>query len=315
MKKILVLGKSGQLGQEVTAVFSDKEKYEVIAPDEKDADITIPWKIKDLIVNAHPDVIVNCAAFTNVDKCETDLVLAEAVNSLGPEYIAKAALETNSFFIHISTDYVYNGETGFKKVTYKLNGIDEKPLNNYGKTKLRGEEFIAQQMDDYAKYNYVILRTSGLYGKYGNNFLKKIEGKTDDRSAAGAVSVSLVADQWYCPTSALQLAKQIKIWADFSKEDREFIINRKGNVLNANNIGFTSPYLFVSTYLILNDRGYQLEYLDPISFDKYFNALHPETARRPKSVILKNDLAEFGAELCPFTTIEEALHEYVMVCK
>ena len=280
-KKILVLGKAGQLGQEVTAIFSDKEKYEVIAPDEKEADITSPWKIKNIIENAKPAVVVNCAAFTNVDECEKNLLIAQAVNTLGPDYIAEA-------------------------------GLDEKPLNNYGLTKLRGEELIGDRLNEEHKYDYFILRTSGLYGKYGNNFLKKIEKKTDDRTELGAVSVNLVADQWYCPTSAFQLAKQIKILADLSKEDRECIINREGNVLNANNLGFTSPYLFVSTYLILNNRGYQLEYLDPVSFDKYFNTLHPETARRPKSVILKNELAEkYGNELNAFTTIEEALEEYV----
>ena len=311
-KKILVLGKAGQLGQEVTAIFSDKEKYEVIAPDEKEADITSPWKIKSIIENAKPAVVVNCAAFTNVDECEKNLLIAQAVNTLGPDYIAEAVSSINALFIHISTDYVYSGETGFEKVTYKLNGLDEKPLNNYGLTKLRGEELIRDRLNEEHKYDYFILRTSGLYGKYGNNFLKKIEKKTDDRTELGAVSVNLVADQWYCPTSAFQLAKQIKILADLSKEDREYIINREGNVLNANNLGFTSPYLFVSTYLILNNRGYQLEYLDPVSFDKYFNTLHPETARRPKSVILKNELAEkYGNELNAFTTIEEALEEYV----
>lgn len=311
-KKILVLGKAGQLGQEVTAIFSDKEKYEVIAPDEKDADVSSPWKIKDVIKKAEPDVIVNCAAFTNVDKCESEVLLADAINSLSPGYIAEAAMNTKSFLIHVSTDYVYNGETEFEKVTYKLNGLDERPLNVYGRTKLDGEKNIQKILNEDFPYNYVILRTSGLYGKYGNNFLKKIEEKTDDRSKTGAVSVNLVADQWYCPTSAFQLAKQIKIWADFSKEDREYVINREGSVLNANNIGFISPYLFVSTYFILHNRGYQLEYLDPVSFDKYFNTLHPETARRPKSVILKNELAEkYGNELNAFTTIEEALEEYV----
>ena len=311
-KNILVLGANGQLGKEVTAIFSDKEKYKMIAPNEKDADVSSPWKIKDVIKKVEPDVIVNCAAFTNVDKCESEVLLANAINSLGPGYIAEAAMNTKSFLIHVSTDYVYNGETEFGKVTHKLNGLDERPLNAYGKTKLDGEKNIQKILSEDFLYNYVILRTSGLYGKYGNNFLRKIEEKTDDRTETGAVSVNLIADQWYCPTSAFQLARQIKIWADLSKEDREYVINREGNVLNANNIGFISPYLFISTYLILNNRDYQLEYLDPISFNKYFNTLHPETARRPKSVILKNELAEkYGSDLNAFTTIEEALEEYV----
>lgn len=310
-KKILVLGKSGQLGQEVLQVFSDKEKYDICAPSETDADVTDYVKLKKIVDEFNPEVIVNSAAYTNVDSCQTNRSLAELVNSVGAQNAAAAARRSKAFLVHVSTDYVYNGNTEFKKVSHKTNASEEQPLNDYGLTKLFGENRIEEQMKEEAPYDYVILRTSGLYGKYGNNFLKKIEKITDDRQEPGAVSVKLITDQWYCPTSALQLARQIKIFADLSKEDREYVFNREGNVLNANNLGFTSPYLFLNAYLCLNNRQYQLEYLDPISYDEYFD-LHPDTAKRPKSVILKNELAEkYGKELNAFTTIEEALEEYV----
>lgn len=305
-KKILVLGKSGQLGQEVQRVFSDEEKYEVLAPSEADADISDCGKLEKIAGEFNPEVIVNCAAYTNVDACQKNVDIAETVNSVGPLNAAKAALRSKAFLIHISTDYVYNGKTEFKKISHKTDASEEQPLNVYGMTKLFGENRIKAAMMEEAPYDYTILRTSGLYGKHGNNFLTKMKKLL----LADKCSLEMICDQWYCPTSALQLARQIKIFADLSKEDREYLFNREGNILNANNLGFTSPYLFLSEYLALDGHSELLNLVSQTTFDKYF--LSKETAMRPKSVVLKNELAEkYGNELNAFATIDEALEEYV----
>ena len=307
-KKILVLGKSGQLGQEVIRIFSDG-KYDVCAPDEKEADVSVFQKLEKVVSDFNPDVIINCAAYTNVDACENESGLASLVNTFGTENCAKVALRSNAFLIHISTDYVYDGKTRFQKVSHKTNFRNEQPLNVYGITKLYGEGLIHDAMSEIAPYNYVILRTSGLYGRFGNNFLSRMK-KMIMENLNNDTMFRLVSDQWYCPTSALQLARQIKIWVDLSEEDRTYIMNRDGNVFNANNLGFTSPYLFFSQYCVFADYYGFFEHIKPIRFSDYFNGR--KTANRPKSVVLKNELAEkYGKELNAFTTIEEALEEYV----
>lgn len=308
-KKILVLGANGQLGKEVVRIFSDTSKYDVCAPEEKNANVTFLPVLQKIAKNFSPDVIVNCAACTNVDKCETDTLTAKDVNGFGAHNCAEIALQTGAFLIHVSTDYVYDGTTGFKKVSHKTDFKNEKPLNYYGMSKHYGEMLISEFLKEDSAYNFVILRTSGLYGRYGNNFLSKMK-KAIYESLSTSKTFRLITDQTYCPTSALQLARQIKIWADLSKEDREYVINREGNVLNANNIGFTSPYLFFSQYCILADYFGFLSHVSPITFSDYFCGR--DTARRPKSVILKNELAEkYGSDLNAMTTIEEALEEYV----
>lgn len=305
-KKILVLGKSGQLGQEVQQVFSDKEKYDMCAPSETDADVTDLVKLNKIADEFHPEVIVNCAAYTNVDACQKNTHLAGLVNSVGAGNAAKAALRSKAFLIHISTDYIYNGKTELKKVTHKSNAADEQPLNVYGLTKLFGENNIESTLKEEAPYDYAILRTSGLYGKYGNNFLNKMK----KLFLTDLLPLEMICDQWYCPTSALQLARQIKIFADLSKEDREYLFNREGNILNANNVGFISPYLFLSEYFALDGHSELLNLVADTTFEKYFS--DKSTTLRPKSVILKNEIAEkYGKELNAFTTIEEALEEYI----
>ena len=305
-KKILVLGKSGQLGQEVLQVFSNKEKYDVCAPSETDADVTDFVKLNRIVNEFNPEIIVNCAAYTNVDGCQKNTHLAELVNSVGAQNAANAALRSKAFLVHVSTDYVYNGNTEFKKVSHKTDSSEEQPLNVYGLTKLFGENRIEEQMKEEAPYDYVILRTSGLYGKHGSNFLSKMK----IRFLAEKKPLEMICDQWYCPTSALQLARQIKIFSDLSREDREYIFNREGNILNANNVGFTSPYLFLSEYFALDGHSELLKLIGHTTFEKYFS--DKNTALRPKAVILKNELAEkYGKELNAFTTIEEALGEYI----
>lgn len=309
-KKILVLGKSGQLGKEVVRLFSlDKtKKYELIAPEEKDADITVYPKLKEIVLASKPDAIVNCAAYTNVDKAQIETGKAALINTYGTENIAKAALGANAVLIHISTDYVYDGKFDGKGFgfSHRTHFEHEKPLNNYGLTKLLGEEYLQDVLHEAKPYDYFILRTSGVYGIYGNHFLKKIEValETDEDKA-----FTLIADQRYCPTSARQLARQTKTMIDLSQEDREYTINIVGNVLNAANLTYESPYLFFEKYLLMQKKYDLIRRIEPISFDEYFLE-HPAAAKRPKDCPLDNELKRV-LDLCEITDTETALEEYI----
>ena len=309
-KKILVLGKSGQLGKEVVRLFSldNAEKYELIAPEEKDADITVYPKLKEIVLAAKPDAIVNCAAYTNVDKAEVETGKAALINAYGTENVAKAALAINAVLIHISTDYVYDGKFDGKGFgfSHKTHFEHEKPLNNYGLTKLLGEEYLQDTLHETKPYDYFILRTSGVYGIYGNHFLKKIETALESDETK---YFTLIADQSYCPTSARQLARQIKTMIDLSQEDREYAINRIGNVLNGANLTYESPYLFFEKYLLMQKKYNLVRRIEPISFDEYFLE-HPATAKRPKDCPLDNELKRV-LDLCEITDTEKALEEYI----
>lgn len=304
-KKVLVLGRNGQLGSEVIRMLSSSD-YDGLCPSEEDADITSSQKIDKVVSEYKPDFIVNCAAFTNVDKCESDLDTALAVNVKGVENCARAALANNATLIHVSTDYVYDGSTGLEKVTHAIHHENERPLNFYGKTKLLGEEAARKILEPEHPSQLIILRTSGLYGIYGNNFLKKMENLLESNEDA---EYSVVADQWYCPTSAAQLAQQIKWFIDLTDVDKQHILNIKTNIFNACNTGFTSPYLFLAKYFALREKTYLINRMIPVSFDDYFNTINTSTARRPKAVVLRNDLAE--RDFCALSSIDEALDEYV----
>lgn len=308
-KKILILGASGQLGKEATRLFSsDQSKYECLAPDEKDADITSFQKFSKIVNDFSPDAIVNCAAYTNVDKAEAEPEKAYFINALGTDNIAKCALAARAVFIHVSTDYVYDGNfdgNGFG-FSHNAHYEHEKPLNVYGSSKLKGEEYIEEKMSELAPYDYFILRTSGVYGIYGNNFLKKIESALESDKGK---HFDLIADQKYCPTSARQLARQIKTMVDLSAEDRELVINRIGNILNAANLTYESPYLFLEKYLLMRKKYDLVSRISPISFDDYFSE-HPATAKRPKNCILDIELKRV-LDLCETTDTETALEEYI----
>ena len=313
IKKILVLGANGQLGKEVSRLFSsDPSKYECIAPDEKDADITVFTKLSKIILDSRPNFVVNCAAFTNVDEAEANAGAATLINAYGAENAARASLLVGAAFIHISTDYVYDGkwdELKYKSpfgYTHKMFVDCEKPLNVYGLSKLEGEELIQDRLYEAIPHSYFILRTSGVYGIYGNHFLKKLEVALEsDKNKC----VQLIADQRYCPTSARQLARQIKVLVDLSPEDRIYTIDKVGNVLNAANLTYESPYLFFEKYLLMQKKYDLVSRISPISFDDYF-AEHPNAAKRPKDCPLDIELKRI-LDLCEITSTVPALEEYI----
>ncbi|BAO75575.1 dTDP-4-dehydrorhamnose reductase [Winogradskyella sp. PG-2] len=194
MKTILVTGANGQLGQCLRGLVSYSTNNYIFLSS-SDLDITNKESVQSFFFNNTIDWCINCAAYTQVDKAEEERVIAYNVNALAPGYIARACKDNNVKLIHISTDFVFNGNSN---IAYTEKDKTN-PLGSYGKSKLDGELFIIEETS-----NYFIIRTSWLYSEYANNFMKKILELSESRDELGIVS-----DQIGTPTYAVDLAKTI----------------------------------------------------------------------------------------------------------
>jgi dTDP-4-dehydrorhamnose reductase len=187
--KILLTGSNGQVGFELQKKLSTLG--EVIATDREELDLTNLDAIKNFIDQINPDIIINPAAYTAVDKAESEPELAYKINVTAPEVLAEKAAELDIPLVHFSTDYVFDG---LKEEAY-IETDKTNPQSVYGKTKHDGEE----KMRTHAKH--VILRTSWVFGSHGNNFLKTMLRLIQDKE-----SLNIVGDQWGAPASATMLA-------------------------------------------------------------------------------------------------------------
>ena len=241
MKRILVTGCNGQLGRAIRKEYVG-ENVEFINTDVvegdgiKALDITNIDAVMQLAKSVKPDAIINCAAHTNVDKCEEQWDLAYKINAIGPRNLSIAATELKAQMIHVSTDYVFEGN-GIKPYTE----FDvPNPVSAYGKTKYEGERFVKE----FAQKHF-ILRTAWLYGD-GKNFVKTMLALSEKHE-----EVSVVCDQLGSPTSAVELAKMIHFlegtenyglfhatcegdtnWADFAEE----IFKKTGRKTKVNHV-------------------------------------------------------------------------------
>lgn len=191
--KVLLTGANGQLGN----CFQDRlpTGWELWATDSDILDITDLAKVKSVVGNYLPDVIINAAAYTAVDKAEVDYEAAALINELGPKNLALAANEVNARLVHVSTDYVFDGNAN---VPYIETAVTN-PLSVYGKTKLDGEIAVI-----HIQPNALIIRTAWVFSEYGNNFVKTMLRLAQDRDTLGIVS-----DQFGCPTYAGDIAEAI----------------------------------------------------------------------------------------------------------
>ena len=194
MKTILVTGSNGQLGSEFRKL-SDSTDCNFIFTDVDVLDITDMSSIEKFVANKHVDAIINCAAYTQVDKAEDDAELADKINHLAVENLAKICKDKQLTLIHISTDYVFDG---CQNIPY-IEKVQTTPLGIYGATKLAGEKAVIA-----SGCNYLIIRTSWLYSSFGNNFVKTMRRLTAERD-----SLNVVFDQVGTPTYAADLASAI----------------------------------------------------------------------------------------------------------
>ncbi len=195
MKNIVVFGASGQLGQCIKAVAAEKQITTLVFPPEEDANILNVAGLEKIFDQYKPGWVINCAAYTAVDKAEDEFEIAEKVNKTGAENLAKLCDLNGAVLIHISTDFVFKGD-----VAYPLKEDDAaNPISVYGKTKLDGELAVAGVLKEH-----FIIRTGWLYSEFANNFVKtmlKLGAERDE--------LRIIADQVGTPTYAIDLAEFI----------------------------------------------------------------------------------------------------------
>lgn len=193
--RVLISGKNGQVGSCLVSQLSDDPSIDFLALGRLELDITNAEQVNKIVSEYKPSVIINAAAYTAVDKAESEVELANAINNLGPKNLAKAAAQINAAIIHISTDYVFAGnKDGLYTETDEVN-----PQGVYGQTKLAGEQSVAQECDAH-----IILRTAWVFSEYGNNFVKTMLRLAQTRDTLG-----VVGDQFGGPTYAGDIAKAI----------------------------------------------------------------------------------------------------------
>ena len=204
--KVLITGANGQLGRELVRL-GQRVDFEIHSFSRQQLDITNKNQIEQIFSRISPSLVINAAAYTQVDRAENESDLAYAVNKDGPAYLARYCADNHLMLIHISTDYVFDGTKG--RPYQESDPIA--PLGVYGQSKAQGETAIRSILP-----NHIIVRTSWLYGVYGNNFVKTIL-----KLAAEKTALRVVADQFGSPTSAAALANAVLTIA------RKISINRK----------------------------------------------------------------------------------------
>jgi dTDP-4-dehydrorhamnose reductase len=213
MQRILLIGKNGQLGWELQRTLATLG--EVISYDFPEIDLGKPESLRDLIRNISPGIIINAAAYTNVDKAESEPEIAREINAIAPGVMAEEAKRLNAAFIHYSTDYVFDGQKGSPYVETDI----PNPLNVYGKTKLEGEQ-IVQDIGGA----YLIFRTSWVYSMRQGGFVTKVL-----QWARQQETLRIVDDQFGSPTWARMLAEaSSQVIAQGCGEPVEYIKNKKG---------------------------------------------------------------------------------------
>lgn len=256
MIKALVTGGNGQLAQCLKEIVKYHDELDITFQDLPDLDITNKQQLESYFSNNELDYCINCAAYTAVDLAEEQSELAYAVNAEGPKNIAMLCLKYNIKLIHISTDFVFDGQ---QRTPYSETDAPN-PLSVYGASKLQGERNIQDVME-----NYFIVRTSWLYSEYGKNFMKTMLKLSETRD-----QISVVSDQIGSPTYAGDLAAALT----------KIVLSSSTNygVYHYSNLGTTSRYDFAVE--IFKQFGKTIE-VKPIKTKDYSTA-----AKRPKCSVL-----------------------------
>lgn len=290
--KILITGANGQLGTELQHVLhdmraeigplpADYRDAEVVALDSEGLDITDENAVASELSKGY-DLVINAAAYTNVDGCESNVEAADAVNHLGPAHLARACEEHGAKLVQVSTDYVFPGtEEGERVETDPV-----EPISAYGRTKLAGEEAVKELCS-----RYFIVRTAWLYGYKGKNF-----AKTMIRLAKKFGKISVVADQFGNPTNANDLAYEIL----------KLALTQEYGVYHCTNNGTCSWFDFACAVVDLAGIPCEKEPLTSVGYKQRF----PQSADRPHFSSLKNAHLEatVGDEMRPW---EEAVKTYM----
>jgi dTDP-4-dehydrorhamnose reductase len=291
--RILILGAAGQVGRELQRSFADAG--EIITHDRDTVDLAVPDQVRALVRGVAPHVILNAAAYTAVDRAESEPEAAMAVNAHLPGLLAEEALRANALLVHYSTDYVFDGS----KATPWTETDTPNPMNTYGASKLAGEEAIRQ-----VGGRYLIFRTSWVYGSCGNNFLLTMLRLGRERDL-----FKIVDDQVGAPTTSIELANATRAivsgalggqFGDTAQWAGLYHMTCSGSVSWC---GFARA-IFARAQTLM---GGKVPTVNPIPSSEY-----PAPAPRPHNSVLSNDKlhARFGVRLAPW---EMALDEVLRI--
>ena len=275
--KVLVTGAKGQLGQDVLCLL-ENQPWEVYGFGREELDITNEEQVREKVLSIKPDIIIHTAAYTQVDQAESDEETAFKVNAEGTKYLAQAAEAVEAKFCYVSTDYVFDGTTN---KPYKADD-QTNPQTVYGRSKLVGEQYT----QEYCSKSYIV-RTSWVFGLYGNNFVKTMLRLAEEKKELGVVH-----DQVGSPTYTTDLAS--------------FIINLvqtdKYGVYHGSNSGVCSWYEFAKE--IFEQSNIEIV-VNPLTTEDF-----PRPAARPKYLVLdKGMIEESGFE--PFQDWKKALKDFL----
>ena len=291
--RILIVGCLGQVGLELQRSFA--EVGEITARDRDTFDLAEPDEVRSLVRSVSPDIILNAAAYTAVDRAESEPEIARAVNAQAPATLAEEALRLGALLVHYSTDYVFNGS----KADPWTENDSPNPLNVYGASKLAGEEAIRA-----VGGRFLIFRTSWVYGPHGNNFLLTMLRLGRERD-----SLIVVDDQFGAPTSSIELANATRAIVDgvlvgqFGSDSDWSGLYHMTCSGSVSWCGFAQA-IFARAKALLNGKTPEVH---PILSSDY-----PTLARRPKNSVLSNGKlnARFGVRLASWdTALDEVIRK------
>ena len=252
--RILIVGGDGQLGTRLNLLL--KKKNEIYSWDIEELDITKGQETINKINNLSPEVIINAAAYTEVDGCEENVDLAYKVNAFGVRNLAVAAKKCGAKLVHVSTDFIFSGDTESSYLEFD----DPNPISVYGKSKLVGEQFVKNLCSQY-----FIVRTAWLYGDHGDNFVTTMLSLAQERA-----QLKIVDDQIGTPTYAKDLAQVIK----------KLIETDLFGTYHASNSGQASWYQFAEKIFEYSNTEIEVK---PITSEQF-----PQVAERPKFSVMQN---------------------------
>ncbi len=284
--RLAVTGKNGQVVSALQALASDE--LEIVALGRPELDLAQPETVLKALREVKPDVVVSAAAYTAVDKAESEQDIAFAVNRDGARAVAQAASDIGIPVIHLSTDYVFDGT----KDTAYVESDPTGPTSVYGRSKLEGERAVSEATD-----NYVVLRTAWVYSEYGNNFVKTMLRLSENRD-----EINVVADQFGCPTSANDIAAAVVTIARKLAEDVSAPLR---GVFHLSGTGETNWANFAKQIFALSaENGGKSIVVNDITTEQY-----PTPARRPANSRLDCSKLEevYGIKLPSWQTSTRAV--------
>jgi len=277
--KILLTGKTGQIGKELNNIVGDLGN--LITVDKEQLDLSKPNSIEPVILDIKPDIIINPAAYTAVDKAEEEADLAMTVNAIAPGLLAKAAKKVGAGLIHYSTDYVFDGCSG---IPYKEEDPPN-PLNVYGQTKLAGEKAVAE-----AGIPFLIIRTGWVYSLHGKNFLRTIKKLAEEKDIIQVIDDQIGAPTW---ASSVALKTHQILKQCLNKKWLETKDPSLSGIFHLTCQGKTSWHGFAREVLNISNASQNIKLIAIPTSD------YPTPARRPSNSLLNNEKIQkvFGLDM------------------